>query len=130
MGREAVVRDYGGVSAQERRDERRRRLIDAGRTLWGSGGLDAVSVRGVCTASGLTHRYFYEQFAGRDELLVAVAGQVREQLVQILLETSAAAGGSVDHRFRAALTAFLQAFSDDPEFHRIMTTRVPAHARC
>ncbi len=124
MGREAAVRDYGGLSAQQRRDERRRRLIDAARTLWGGAGLDAVSVRGVCAASGLTHRYFYEQFANRDELLVAVAGQVRAQLVQILLETSAAAGGSVDRRFRAALTAFLQAFSDDPEFHRIMTTDV------
>ncbi|GAA3960645.1 TetR/AcrR family transcriptional regulator [Gordonia caeni] len=122
MGREAVIRDYGGVSAQERRDMRRRRLIDAGRTLWGNEGLNAVSVRGVCTAAGLTHRYFYEHFSGREELLVAVAGQVREELVQMMLDQSTATGGSVDQRFRAALTMYLHAFCEDPQFHRIMTT--------
>ncbi|MFM9378044.1 TetR/AcrR family transcriptional regulator [Gordonia sp. VNK21] len=122
MAREAAVRDYGGVSAQRRREQRRRKLIDAGRRLWGSGGLEAVSVRGVCAASGLTHRYFYEQFDGRDALIGAVAEDARRQLAQTLLEHSAAAGGSVDERFRAALTAFLHTMSDDPEFHRIMTS--------
>jgi len=126
MGREAVVRDYGGVSAQQRREERRRKLIRAGRELWGRGGLEAISVRAVSSTAGLTHRYFYEQFANRDALIVGVAEHVREDLVQTLLTTSTETGGDVRQRFTAALTAFLRVFAGDPEVHRISTTDVSA----
>lgn len=121
MGRTAAVRDYGGVSASDRRAERRRKLLDAGRTLWGEGGITEVSLRGVCAEAGLIPRYFYEQFPDRDALLVAIADQVRDQLVAVLLTVGLGEPGDVADKLRAALKAFLDLIAEDPHIHRIFT---------
>ena len=52
MKRADVVRDYGGISAADRRAERRRKLLTAGRRIWGESGITDVTVRGVCSAAG------------------------------------------------------------------------------
>ena len=57
--RPEVVRDYGGISAVDRRAERRAKRLAAGRQIWGESGIGEDTVRGVCTAAGLTPRYFY-----------------------------------------------------------------------
>lgn len=122
MARTDVVRDYGGVSADDRRAERRRKLLEAGRRAWGESGIGDVTVRGVCSASGLTPRYFYEQFANRDALLIAVADEVRDQLFAALVEASFAESGDLAAKLRAALKAFFDVIADDPHVHRIMNT--------
>jgi len=122
MARSEVVRGYGGVSADERRADRRRRLLAAGRELWGRGGLGEVTVRGVCAAAGLQPRYFYEHFAGRDQLVEAVADQVRDQLLGTLVESALGVGGDLRERLRAALTAFFGEIAADPSVHAIMRT--------
>ncbi|EME15396.1 TetR/AcrR family transcriptional regulator [Rhodococcus triatomae] len=122
MARGQAVRDYGGVSADDRRAERRRRLLDAGRHAWGRAGLGEVTVRGVCTEAGLQPRYFYEQFANRDALIVAVADEVRDKLFTALVDTSRSADGGIEDTLRAALTAFLRVIADDPDIHHIMRT--------
>ena len=61
-------RIYAGRSPEDRREERRARLLAAGLELIGEDGIAAVSVRGVCGRAGLTPRYFYEEFGSVDEL--------------------------------------------------------------
>ena len=61
-------RQYAGRSSQDRRDERRQRLMAAGLALIGREGAAALSVRGVCAEAGITPRYFYEEFGSTDEL--------------------------------------------------------------
>lgn len=122
MARNSVVRDYGGVSADVRRDDRRQRLITVGRDIWGRAGLGDITVRGVCKESGLVYRYFYEHFANRDELILAIADQVRGEIVAALVETSSAAGGGVEQRLRAALLGFLRVLEADPRMFRIITS--------
>lgn len=122
MTRSEVVRNYGGISADDRRTQRRRLLLDAGRTIWGDSGLADVTVRGVCSSAGLVPRYFYEQFPNRDALVVAVTDEVRAELIAALVEGSAREPGSLEDKLRAALTAFLEALAADPRVHRIMTT--------
>lgn len=124
MTRRAVIRDYGGVSADHRRADRRSRLVAAARTIWGREGIGAVTVRGVCRAAGLTNRYFYEHFANRDEVLVEVADQVREEMFHALVETSDAVGGEIEQRLQAALMGLLDRFGEDPEMLAILTTNV------
>lgn len=122
MTRGDVVRSYGGVSADDRRAERRRKLLAAGRRAWGESGLGEVTVRGVCGAAGLQPRYFYEQFANREALILAVANEVRGELFRRLVDSSRDAEGDLEDKLRAALTAFLAAIADDPTIHRIMRT--------
>ena len=126
MARSDVVREYGGVSADDRRAERRRRLLAAGRQIWGASGLRDVTVRGVCSAAGLQPRYFYEHFADRGALVGAVADEVRTELFTKLVESSVEVDGGIDggleERLRAALAAFFGIIAADPRIHRIMST--------
>lgn len=132
MTRAGVVRQYGGVSADRRRADRRRRLLDAARQAWGAQGAAEVTVRGVCAAAGLTPRYFYEHFDSRDTLLLAVADEVMSQLTGTLLAASQAEPGGIGAKLRAALVAFFEAISGDPHIHRVLTSdpaSVPGLAR-
>ncbi|WP_067824753.1 TetR/AcrR family transcriptional regulator [Nocardia inohanensis] len=117
-----ALRSYGGVSAVDRRAERRSRLIAAARTTWGESGIAAVTVRGVCKSAGLTDRYFYEHFANREELLAAVADEVRDQLLAVLVAAGISSTGPAEAQLRAALQAFLETVASDHHIHRIVSS--------
>jgi AcrR family transcriptional regulator len=121
MKRAEVVRDYGGISAADRRAERRRKLLAAGRQIWGESGVTEVTVRGVCSAAGLIPRYFYEQFPNREALLFAVSDDVRDELLNALLVAGVGVPGTLAERLTSALTAFLEMIAADPHVHRIAT---------
>lgn len=69
---ENTGRLYGGVAAEQRKEQRRIALIEAGLQLFGTVGYPNVSVKAVCDEAGLTQRYFYESFSDRAALLGAV----------------------------------------------------------
>lgn len=122
MTRTSGGRDYGGVSAADRRADRRRRLLAAGRRIWGSAGITEVTVRGVCSAAGLIPRYFYEQFPNRDALLFAISDDVRDELLAALVAAGVGDPGTLTDKLRSALTAFLDLLAADPQIHRITTS--------
>lgn len=122
MRRAEVVRDYGGVSAADRRAERRRKLLTAGRQIWGESGITDVTVRGVCSAAGLTARYFYEQFPTREALLFAVSDDVRDETLQALVAAGIGEPGSLADKVRSGVKAFLDIIAADPHIHRIATS--------
>ncbi|MCX2730802.1 TetR/AcrR family transcriptional regulator [Saccharopolyspora sp. NFXS83] len=74
MARENVGggRRYAGLAPAQRARQRRTALLDAAEDLFGTQGYRATSVKQVCTRAGLTERYFYESFRGREAALVAV----------------------------------------------------------
>jgi AcrR family transcriptional regulator len=112
-------RRYGGKTADERRAERREQLLDAGLELFGTEGFAAVTIEALCAEAGLNPRYFYEQFAGREELL----GAVYERHVQAVLERvqAAIAEAPADPatRLRAGLSAFVTATLADERAARV-----------
>lgn len=122
MKRPEVVRDYGGISAVDRRAERRGKLLAAGRKIWGESGIGEVTVRGVCSVAGLTPRYFYEQFPNREALFFAVSDDVRDQLLEAMVTAGVGDPGSLTAKLRSALTAFLDLIAADPHIHRIATS--------
>src|SRR5882757_23552 len=118
-------RRYGGVSADDRRAERRQRLLDAGLELFGTQGIAATTIADVCEEAGLTKRYFYESFATIDDLAGAVFGDVTDRLVE-QIEPAVAAGDGIDPR--PALTVYLGAVLGDPRLARLLgvESRTPA----
>lgn len=120
-------RPYGGVSADDRRAERRQRLLDAGLELFGTQGIAATTIADVCEEAGLTKRYFYESFATIDDLAGAVFGNVTDRLVE-QVEPAVAAGAGIDPR--PALTVYLGAVLGDPRLARLLgvESRTPALA--
>lgn len=122
MARSATARSYGGISAEDRRTERRARLLAAAREVWGEAGLSAVTVRGVCKQAGLVDRYFYEHFANRDELLAAVADELREELLSVMVRSGLTTDGTAEDKLRSALGVLLETIADDPRIHRIIVS--------
>jgi AcrR family transcriptional regulator len=113
----AVSRPYGGVSAADRRDQRRRRLIDAGLQLFGTRGVAAVGIVDVCAEAGLTKRYFYENFASIDALAEAVFEHVTGNLVAVVAPAIEAGAGRDP---RPALTVYARTILSDPRVVRLL----------
>jgi AcrR family transcriptional regulator len=113
----AARRPYRGVSATDRRDQRRRRLIDAGLQLFGTRGIAAVGIVDICAEAGLTKRYFYENFASIDALAEAVFEHVTGNLVAVVAPAIEVGAGRDP---RPALTVYARAILSDPRVVRLL----------
>jgi AcrR family transcriptional regulator len=112
-------RRYGGLTAEERRAQRREQLVDAGLDLFGTVGFAGTSIRAVLRQSGLAERYFYESFDSLESLLVAVHEQLHGVLVEAVRAATDAAGDDVEARTRAGLRAFIDTLTTDERYVRL-----------
>ncbi|MGW4488925.1 TetR/AcrR family transcriptional regulator [Amycolatopsis sp. NPDC004368] len=112
-------RTWAGTTLDDRKAARRDQLVAAGLDLLGTEGSAAVSVRAVCRHAHLTERYFYESFADREELVVAVYEHVGELARHALID---AVRDAPDPRRRAerAVRAFVELIVDDPRRGRVL----------
>lgn len=131
-------RIYAGVSAQQRRDQRRTALIEAGLQLFGTAGYLNAPVKNICAEAGLTQRYFYESFRDREDLLDAVyrscVATLREATVAAATGYLAQVGESTDRSgvpeahiaalARTAFGAFLDTLTVDPRRARVILIEV------
>jgi AcrR family transcriptional regulator len=118
-------RRYGGRSAAERQAERRERLMSSGLEMFGAEGYAAVSIERLCSTANVSTRNFYEEFAGREALLVALHDQVNgaaAQIVAAALEEEADA--DLATRVRSAVRAYIATTSADPRWARIAYVEV------
>lgn len=120
------ARQYGGKSGEERRGERRARLIEAGLELLGNQGLVGTTLRKVCQTADLPSRYFYESFADVDALNVAVYDAVIDELIRRGLTAVAQAPTDLPSKVRAALGCAIDFVSEDPRKGRVALSLVMA----
>ncbi|MGV9800644.1 TetR/AcrR family transcriptional regulator [Mycobacterium sp. NPDC003449] len=118
---------WAGVPLTDRRAERRALLVGAAFRLFGAGGEAALSVRSVCRECGLNTRYFYESFAGTDDLLGAAYDEVSAALAADVDAAMAATGDSLRERTGAGIAAVLGFSSADPRRGRILFTDARAN---
>lgn len=120
--RSLTGRRYAGASATERRERRRAALLDAGLSLLGTSGLAGTTVRGVCAHAGLTERYFYESFADRDALLLAVFDEVAAGGAAAILTAVQEVDprADADALAVAAFGAFVSYLTSDPRLGRVL----------
>ncbi len=111
---------YGGVSAEERQATRRQQLLDAAYDLLGTDGWQATTVRAVCRRAGLTPRYFYENFADLDGLVIAVFDAIVAELVEVVLAAVATAPADAHAKARAAIGGFIRHVTHDPRRAQIV----------
>lgn len=118
-------RSYRGATADERRDERKRKLIEAGIKVIGRDGYASTTVRAVCAEAGLTERYFYEAIGDREQLLGEVYGHLVTQLRAQVAETVMTAGDlNAAALARLGLTGYFAAMRDNPDAARILLFEV------
>ncbi|MFC7448540.1 TetR/AcrR family transcriptional regulator [Rhodococcus daqingensis] len=115
-------RVYGGLDADQRVAERRRRFIEAGLDLLGGEGdaEPAVSVRGVCKHAGLVARYFYESFADRDAFVGAVYDHVVDDLAATTHDAVTTTAGDQRVKTRAGIANLVRIIADDPRRGRLL----------
>lgn len=109
-----AARTYRNASAEERRAERRARLIEAGYDVLFSEGAARTTMKAVRIRSGLTERYFYESFRDCDELLTALADQVGKELRGAVLSAVEAAPKDLYSMSLAASKALVDLLANDP----------------
>lgn len=78
---ETAGRSYGGESADERDDRRRRQLLDAGFRCFGTDGFRATTVRGLCADAHVAYRNFYDYFDSLEDVLLEVYRECNQRLM-------------------------------------------------
>ncbi|MFD2468020.1 TetR/AcrR family transcriptional regulator [Amycolatopsis silviterrae] len=114
-----VVRPYRGVSAEDRRGQRRSQLLEAGLDVVGEVGVAETTVDLVCKRAGLSKRYFYESFADREALLIAVLTGVFDAVRSALETALADAPPAAEERMTRLVTATVDAIVTDPRVSRL-----------
>ena len=110
---------YRGVPADERRAERRARLMAAALDIMGTQGWSATTVRGVCQRAKLTPRFFYESFPDLEALAVAVFDDIVTAATARVIEAMAQAPDDIEAKARAAIGTFVREVIDDPRRARV-----------
>jgi AcrR family transcriptional regulator len=121
----AARRDYGGRTATQRRAERRQRLMTAALELFGTEGYPATSIERLCARANVSTRNFYEEFASREALLIALHDDITQQAMDAMM---AAVGDVIDEptsiRLDRAIGAYIGTTSSDPRWTRIAYVEV------
>jgi AcrR family transcriptional regulator len=112
-----VTMPFRGISAEDRRVDRRRRLVAAAFEIAGTEGAGALGVGRVCLAAGLTKRYFYESFATLADLQSAVVDHAIAVMSERVDPFRPAGPGGPPH---AWLQAFVGALVDDECLARVL----------
>ncbi|MHB8451973.1 MAG: TetR/AcrR family transcriptional regulator [Mycobacteriales bacterium] len=119
-------RRYAGRTTPERQEDRRYRLLAAGLELFGTLGWAAGTVERLCAEAGVATRSFYEEFDGREDLLLAVYAQVLDGAAAAVRAAVAAAPLELLARTRAGLAAYVEYLVADPRRARVAHVEVRA----
>lgn len=123
------ARAYRGVSPEERRAQRRTRLIAAAIAVYGERGYRQATVKAVCEAAGLTERYFYESFENSEDLLITSYNAVTYAVFGEIAAAAQAAGRSRSAKARAMLQAYFGALQREPLSARVFLVEIRGVSR-
>ena len=124
----APVRSYGGKSADERAEDRRRRLVEATVTVLAQQG-GAATMTAICAEAGLTERYFYESFAHRDDALLAALDTVCEEIAAGAQAALEASSGTPEERVQAMTGWFVDWVARERERSLVAVVQASATPR-
>ncbi len=120
---EAVLnpaRRYRGLSADERRRERRARLLEAAADLFAADGYAATSIERLCARAGVTTRHFYEEFKSREDVLSALCEEIDRMTFAAIQSAVEQAPDDAEARTRAVVATFITQMLADPRRARIV----------
>lgn len=119
MSETVAGRPYAGLSPDERRQERRQRLLDAGLQVFGTVGFDEATITLLCGTAKVGTKAFYEEFPSPKALLLAVATDIVADAARVLENALVDAPRELEARVRVGLTAYIEYLTEDPRRVRI-----------
>lgn len=101
-----------------KQDSTAERILQAGRGLLDAEGADAVTMRRIATAVGITPMAIYRHYHDRDALLNALADQGFAELARLLAHASSS--GSVEQRLTSLGEIYLDHALKNPRLFELM----------
>lgn len=126
QGAAAHGRMYRGVDTEQRRAERRERLLEAALDEFTTRGYHKTKIADLCARAGVSTRNFYEKFPSKEALLLelhahinAVAMKRMRPVIESLADADALT------RIRTLVDAFVEAVTSDPRYSRLNYVEAP-----
>ena len=100
-------------------------MLEAALELFGTDGYRATSIERLCAAAAVSTRNFYEEFSGREALLIAVHDRIVTSAFEAAMAAYEASDGQPQPaRFKVASRAYLESVCSDPRNARIAYVEV------
>ncbi|GIE33674.1 putative transcriptional regulator, TetR family protein [Actinoplanes italicus] len=116
---------YAGRSREQREADRRDRIAAAAVHLFASRDYDEVTVADVCAHAKVSKRYFYDHFADREDLLLAVHREQNDWLLGSLVELSPPRPATVRELLDPVMRALVRLLAENPERARVIYVNAP-----
>ncbi|WP_238845535.1 TetR/AcrR family transcriptional regulator [Nocardia terpenica] len=118
-------RMYAGQPVEDRQRQRRARFLESGLTVFARDGYANSSVGAICKDAGLSSRQFYEEFTGRESLLLELYEQIdRESREAVAATLADHADQSAVEIIDAAVRAYVESIGRDPRKARVALVEV------
>ena len=115
-----MARTYGGVAPEQRRAERRERLLVAALELFTSTGFQQAKITGLCALAGVSTRNFYEEFTGKEEVLRTLHDRINSiALEHVTAALDRVADADAFTRISTLLDVFIATVTVDPRMPRL-----------
>jgi AcrR family transcriptional regulator len=126
QGAGANSRMYRGVDTEQRRAERRERLLEAALDEFTSRGYHKTKIADLCSRAGVSTRNFYEKFASKEALLLELHAHINtvamKRMVPVL---DSLAEADALTRVTTLVDAFVAAITSDPRYPRLNYVEAP-----
>lgn len=126
QGAGAHSRMYRGVDTEQRRAERRERLLEAALDEFTTRGYHKTKIADLCARAGVSTRNFYEKFASKEALLLELHAHMNttamKRMVPIL---DSLADADALTRITTLVNAFVESVTSDPRFPRLNYVEAP-----
>jgi AcrR family transcriptional regulator len=109
----------------ERRDEQRRRLLEAAARVFAARGYAGATVEAIVERAGMSRRTFYEHFKDLRAALMELHDRA-EELAFALVESRVRAADGPLARVQAGVLAFLEMLAENGELARVVFREVRA----
>lgn len=108
------------MDAEQRRAERRQRLLDAALGLFTTVGYRQTKIVQICADAGVSTRNFYEEFAGKEQMLLTLHDLINSAaLDRVRTALAALDSDDVVTRISLLLDAFVASVTADPRLPRL-----------
>ncbi len=119
---------HRGLTAEQRREQRRRQLIEAALDTIAEHGVSNLRVRAISASAGLNDRYFYESFRDCQELLIATFDDQFARALTGIMAAVASSPHELEARARAVLGFAFAFLDEDPRRSRLLIELQTAEA--
>ena len=107
------------MTREESRQHTRRRLLDAAARVFAKRGYRGASVEEISSEAGYTIGALYSNFAGKEEVLLALLEQRVAQIAERIVTAARAADDPTD-KLRAGAREWMEFLDDEPELYALM----------